>query len=71
MMMKSNDNKRQSSKTKGDKKGLRVIITDIQIPFWSLVSFLVRLTLAMIPAIITVLLIINWVGKAIIKLGGG
>ena len=36
-----------------------VIITDITIPFWSIVMFMVKVVIAVIPALI-ILLLVTW-----------
>ncbi|MHA7837913.1 MAG: hypothetical protein ACX98W_10680 [bacterium] len=49
----------------------RVVVTDIRMPFWSMVVFLVKLTIAAIPAYI-ILLAIGFMVFAILGgLGGG
>ena len=40
-----------------DKEGQNVIITDVKIPFMSMVGFIIKSTLASIPAIIIFVLI--------------
>lgn len=46
------------------------IVTDIRIPFWRLVLFLIKLSLAAIPAAIVVTLILFAIGTAIAFLFG-
>ena len=38
-----------------DHTATRVVVTDVKIPFWSLVSLLVKVTIAAIPAYIILL----------------
>lgn len=46
------------------------VITDIRIPFWRLVFFLIKLTLAAIPATIIVIAILFAIGAAVALLFG-
>ena len=39
-------------------EGRRVVVTDIEMPFWSMVTFMVKWTIASIPAMIILLLIV-------------
>jgi hypothetical protein len=45
-----------------DKESQNVIITDVKIPFMSMVSFMIKSTLASIPAMIILVLIVAGLG---------
>lgn len=40
-----------------------VVVTDVQVPFWSMVVFMVKASLAAIPALIIVVLIWTMLGS--------
>ena len=48
----------------------KVVVTDIDIKFWSMVNLIVKFTLASIPAIIIIYLIIVMFGGALVALVG-
>jgi hypothetical protein len=48
----------------------RIVITDLRIPFWRLVVFLIKLAFAAIPATVVVTLIIMLVSAALVAVLG-
>jgi hypothetical protein len=48
----------QTTRTYAQEESHRITITDIQIPFWRLVGFLIKFSIASIPAAIAVSIII-------------
>lgn len=40
------------------RKEIKVIVTDVHMPFWSMVTFLVKLAIAAIPAMLIIMMIL-------------